>query len=156
MENEFKCATHPHELLMMNLSFFHLLLPLAALASGYFTVLLSLALFASTCTLLWIAKKAKIHCCTSSEDTPLVKAHWQKAWDRCVLLLIGYAIALSILGLGWLIASTQTDPNMGDIFLVIFSWIATIPLMFFVFALFVFSTVSSARARRGEYPKVKA
>ncbi len=155
MENEYKCATHPHELLMMNLSFFHLLLPLAALATGYIAPILSLALIASIGTLLWIAKKAKIHCCTASKDTPLVKAHWKKAWDRSKLLFIGYAISVSILGLGWFFATSQSDPNMEDILLVVFSWIAIIPLVFIVFALFVFSTVSSARAKRGEFPKVK-
>jgi len=156
MENEYKCATHPHELLMMNLSFFHLLFPLAALASGYIAPLLSLSLIASIATLLWIAKKAKIHCCTASKDTPLVKAHWQKAWDRSKLLLIGYAVSASILGLGWFLATSQTDPNMEGILLAVFSWLAVIPLVFIVFALFVLSTVSSARAKRGEFPKTKS
>ena len=156
MEKEYKCATYPHELLMMNLSFFHLLLPLAALSSGYITLLLSIGLIASIATLLWIAKKAKIHCCKASKDTPLVKAHWQRAWGRSKLLLLGYAISAVIMLLGWFIASSQSDENMYGIILVVFSWIAAIPLILIVFAVFVLATVSLARAKRGEFPKKSA
>ncbi len=156
MENENKCAAYPHEFLMMDLSFFHLLLPLVALSSGYIILVLAIAFILSIGALLWILKKASFHCCEASTDTPLVKAHWRRAWDRSKLLLLGYAISAGIMLLGWFVASSQSDPNMGSIILAVFSWIAAIPLVLIVFALFVLSTVSVARAKRGEFPKKSA
>jgi len=156
MDAENKRAAYPHEFLMTNLSVFHLLIPLVALSSDYINIILAVSLGCSILTLLWIVKKAKITCCASSKDSALVKAHWQQAWKRSKLLLIGYAISASILLLGWFIASSQADPNMVDIMFAVFSWIAAIPLVLIVFGLFVLSTVSSARAKQGEFPKKSA
>jgi len=156
MEKEDKRAAYPHEFLMMNLSIFHLLIPLVALSSDYINTILIASLTGSILTLLWIVKKARLTCCAASKDSALVKAHWQQAWKRSQFLLIGYAISASILLLGWLFASSQSDPNMFSILLAVFSWIAAIPLIFIIFGLFVLSTVSSARAKRGEFPKKSA
>ena len=156
MEYENKCAAYPHEFLMTNLSVFHLLIPLVALSSDYIKLILIGSFIGSALTLLWIVKKARVTCCKASKDTTLVKAHWQEAWKRSQFLLIGYAISATILGLGWLVASSQADANMSDILLAISSWIAVIPLVFIIFGLFVLSTVSSARAKRGEFPRKSA
>jgi len=156
MEYENKCAAYPHEFLMMNLSVFHLLIPLVALSSDYIKIILVASLGGSILTLLWIVKKARITCCEASQDTALVQAHWQQAWKRSQFLLIGYAISASILLLGWLLASSQSDPNMFGILLAIASWIAVIPLVFIIFGLFVLSTASSVRAKRGEFPRKSA
>ncbi|NOQ94776.1 MAG: hypothetical protein GQ547_09115 [Methylophaga sp.] len=156
MEKEDRCAAYPHEFLMMNLSVFHLLVPLVALSSDYIKGILIASLSGSILTLLWIVKKARVTCCKASTERPLVKAHWQQAWKRSQFLLIGYAISASILLIGWFFASSQSDPNMFDILLAVFSWIAAIPLIFIIFGLFVLSTVSSARAKRGEFPKKSA
>ena len=156
MEYENQCAAYPHEFLMTNLSVFHLLIPLVALSSDYINIILAASLGGSILALLWIVKKARVTCCEASKDTSLIKAHWQEAWKRSQFLLIGYAISAAILGLGWLVASSQLDPNMYSILLAVFSWIAAIPLVFIVFGLFVLSSVSSARAKRGEFPKKSA
>jgi len=156
MEKEDRCAAYPHEFLMMNLSVFHLLVPLAALSSDYINIILMGSLTGSILTLLWIVKKARVTCCKASTERPLVKAHWQQAWKRSQFLLIGYAISASIMLVGWFLASSQSDPNMFGILLGVFSWIAAIPLILIVFGLFVLSTVSSARAKRGELPRKSA
>lgn len=156
MEYENQCAAYPHEFLMTNLSVFHLLIPLVALSSDYINIILAASLGGSILALLWIVKKARVTCCAASKDTSLIKAHWQEAWKRSQFLLIGYAISAGILLLGWFIASSQTDPNMSGILFAVFSWIAAVPLVLIVFGLFVLSTVSSARAKRGEFPKESA
>ncbi|NQY26438.1 MAG: hypothetical protein HRT92_04595 [Piscirickettsiaceae bacterium] len=156
METENKCAAYPHEFLMTNLSVFHLLVPFVALSSNYTTIILVISFGASILSLLWIVKKARITCCTSSKDSPLIKAHWQQAWKRSKLLLIGYAISVGVLLVGWFIASSQADPNMFDILLAVFSWLAVIPLVFIVFGLFVLSTASSTRAKQGQFPRKSA
>ncbi len=156
MATEYKCAAYPHEFLMTNLSVFHLLMPFVALSSDYTNIILAVSLAASILSLLWIVKKARITCCDSSQDSSLIKAHWQQAWKRSKFLLIGYAISAGVLSIGWFIASSQSDPNMNDILLAVFSWLAAIPLVFIVFGLFVLSTASSTRAKRGEFPKKSA
>ena len=44
MKDEKRRAGNAHEMVMLNLAMFHLLLPVAALSSGYVSILLSLAL----------------------------------------------------------------------------------------------------------------
>jgi len=156
MESENKCAAYPHEFLMTNLSVFHLLIPFVALSSDYTNIILAVSFGVSILSLLWIVKKARITCCASSKDSALIKAHWQQAWKRSKLLLVGYAISAGILLIGWFIASSQPDPNMFGILLAVFSWLAVIPLVFIVFGLFVLSTVSSTRAKQGLFPRKSA
>ena len=55
MEDERSRAAAAHELLMMNLSIFHLLLPVVALSSGHIGVLLTISLIGSMVVILWIA-----------------------------------------------------------------------------------------------------
>jgi len=148
MKSEQARASFSHELVMMNLAIFHLLLPAAALSSGYVSILLSLALIASAVIIFWVARKALY-----GNDTALVKAHWQLAWKRCRLLLIGYALATVIMLLGWLLASIQLDQNMFTIMLVVFSRIAAVPIVLIVLALFVMETTALSQARQRIIPE---
>jgi len=147
-----KRATHPHEILMMNLSVFHLLLPVAALSSGYISTILTLALIGSLLTLSFIAKKSR-SCAADPTESALVQAHWQQAWKRSKLLLVGYAISIAIMLIGWGLGSLQSDPKRLGILLVVVSRIAVVPTVLIVFALFVLSTFSVARAKQDEFPK---
>ncbi len=147
MDNDNKRATQPHEVLMMNLSVFHLLLPVAALSSGAITIILTIALIGSILTTAWIAMKTR-----APNASPLIQAHWQHAWKRSKLLLIGYAISAGIMLLGWALSALQSDPNMDGILLVVFSRIAAVPTILIVFILFVLSTTSVARAKQGKFP----
>ncbi|PHS25760.1 MAG: hypothetical protein COA83_04930 [Methylophaga sp.] len=147
MKSETKRAATAHELLMMNLSLFHLLVPVAILSSGHIALFLTLALIASMVIIIWIARKAK-----QSHNSELVQAHWQLAWRRCRLLLIGYAISAVIMLLGWGLGVMQIDPKMYGILLVVFSRIAAVPTILVVLILFVLSTSSLSQARHGELP----
>ncbi len=148
MKNETKRAATAHEILMMNLSFFHLFVPIAILSSGHIALLISLALICSAVIIIWIARKAK-----QESDSELVNAHWQLAWRRCRLLLIGYVISAGIMMLGWGLGSMQNDTQMQGILLVVFSRIAAVPLVLIVLILFVLSTSSLSQARQGQFPK---
>ena len=136
-----------HERVMMNLAIFNLLLPAAALSSGYVSLFLTISLIGSAVMIFLIARKARI-----STDTPLIHEHWCLAWKRCRLLLLSYAVATVIMMIGLLIASMQTDQNMFSIMLVVFTRIAAVPVVLMVLALFVMSTTSLSRARLGEFP----
>ena len=147
MKNETKRAAAAHELLMMNLSFFHLLVPVAILSSGHIALFLTLALIGSAVIIIWIARKAN-----QASDSELVQTHWQLAWRRCRLLLIGYAASTGIMLLGWGLGAMQSDPKMLGILLVVFSRIAVVPTVLIVLILFVLSTSSLSQARQGEKP----
>ncbi len=148
MKDERARAGAAHELLMMNLAVFHLLLPVVALSSGHVSVLLTLSLTGSAVMIFWIAIKAR-----RAEYSQLVHVHWQLAWYRCRLLLVSYAVSAGIMFLGWLLASSQPDQNMHHIMLVVFSRIAAVPIVLMVLALFVMSTTALSQARQGELPK---
>jgi len=147
MKNEKSRAGFAHETVMMNLAIFHLLMPVAALSSGYVSILLSLALISSAIMIFWVARKAR-----QVDDSDLVTAHWQLAWKRCRLLLIAYAVSTVIMLLGLLLASLQADHNMFTIMLVVFSRIAAVPIVLVVLALFVMETTALSQARQGIIP----
>ncbi len=147
MKSETKRAAAAHELLMMNLSFFHLLVPVAILSSGHIALFLTLALISSVVIIIWIAMKAK-----QDNDSELVQAHWKLAWRRCRLLLVGYAASAGIMFLAWGLGAMQTDPKMSGILLVVFSRIAVVPTIVIVLILFVLSTSALSQARQGELP----
>lgn len=136
-----------HERVMMNLAIFNLLLPAAALSSGYVSLFLTISLIGSAVMIFLIARKAR-----TSTDIALIHEHWCLAWKRCRLLLLSYAVATVIMMIGLLIASMQTDQNMFSIMLVVFTRIAAVPVVLMVLALFVMSTTSLSRARLGEFP----
>jgi len=45
----------------------------------------------------------------NDDDKPeFVSAYWKMAWKRRRYLLISYMVSVSVIGLGWLMTSTQT------------------------------------------------
>lgn len=148
MKDEKRRAGYAHEMVMMNLAMFHLLLPVAALSSGYVSILLSLALIGSAVMIFWTGYKVR-----SKDDVAFVQAHWKLAWKRYQLLLITYAISTVVMLIGWILASLQVDHNMFAIMLVVFSRIAAVPIVLMVLALFVMETTSLAQAKQGLLPK---
>jgi len=95
MKDEIGRAGSAHEMVMMNLAIFHLLLPVAALSSGYVSILLSLALIGSAVMIFWGAYKVR-----RTVDVEFVQAHWKLAWKRYQFLLIAYAVSTVIMLLG--------------------------------------------------------
>lgn len=143
-----KKASAAHEILMMNLAIFHLLLPVAALSSGYLAVLLTISFFGSLLTMFYINHRAR-----KNEADEFVHLNWKLAWKRCRLLLISYAIAALIMALGLLLAFIQPDHGMYTIILVVFSRIAAVPIVLMVLALFVMATTDLSQARQGVMAK---
>jgi hypothetical protein len=148
MRDEKHRAGYAHEMVMMNLAIFHLLLPVAALSSGYISMLLSLALLGSAVMIFWGAYKVR-----TINDVGFVLAHWKLAWKRYQLLLIAYAVSTVIMLLGWILATLQVDHNMFTIILIVFSRIAAVPIVLMVLALFVMETTSLTQAKQGLLPK---
>jgi len=147
MKSDKSRAGFAHEMVMMNLAIFHLLLPVAALSSGYISTFLSLALIGSAVMIFLVARKAH-----QENELELVIVHRKLAWKRCRLLLIAYAVSTVIMLIGWLLATIQVDQNMFSIMLVVFSRIAAVPIVLAVLILLVMETTALSQARQGIIP----
>lgn len=143
-------ARFPHELLMMNLAAFHLLLAPAAIALGIgFWGLLLTPLF-SGMVLLYIYLRGK----RAERSGPwLVMAHWKLAWRRSLLLIISYGVSAVIIGGGMLIASGVADHGMRNIIDTIATRIGVMPTVIMVLACFVLSNSGLDFANKGEVPE---
>lgn len=147
MNQQSRAASSAHEWVMMNLAIFHLLLPVAALSSGYLSLLLTISLIGSAVMIAVNARQAY-----QQNDNEVVHAHRMLAWKRCRLLLMSYAIATGIMLLGWLLSASQPDANMQTIMLVVFSRIAAVPVVLMVLTLLVMETTSLSQARQDQMP----
>ena len=147
----------PHELSMINLMFFNLLL-------GAGTVVLfltkaeivksignwgvALPLLASLSVIAFIHLKAQ----RAVQHEPwFVAAHWRLAMKRSRLLLIAYSVTGLFIAGGFLIAS-GADKNMQDIVITIASRIGAVPTLLTVMVSFVLESGSIYQAGRGEVP----
>jgi hypothetical protein len=153
-----KKAKTPHELSMLNLMFFHLLL-----GAGMVVLLLTradiiqsvgnagffLPLVASLSVITFIHLRAH----RAREHEPwFVAAHWQLAMKRSRLLLIAYAITGLIIGGGVLIASGIDKKSMQDIVMTIATRIGAVPTLLMVMVSFVLESGAIYQAGRGEVP----
>lgn len=147
----------PHEISMINLMFFNLLL-----GAGTVVLLLTeaeivrdvghwgfaLPLLASLSVIAFIHLKAQ----RAAQHEPwFVAAHWRLAMKRSRLLLIAYAVTGAIVAGGILIAS-GADQNMQDIVITIASRIGAVPSLLIVMVSFVLESGSIYQAGRGEVP----
>jgi len=142
-----KQALFGHQLVMTNISLFHLLIPILAFSTDYIKEILLFSLMVSLLFSTVIAKGAK-----SNEETDFVLAHWKMAWKRSRYLLVSYVVSVSVMGLGWLLTSSQTDPQMQKILMTTFIPMAVVPTLVTVIVVLVLQTVTISRAKQGLEP----
>jgi len=141
-----KQAKTPHDIFMLNLAGFHLLMAPAAIVLniGYLGFLIPLALSLCIIALLWIRATSM------GEEVPwFVRMHWRLAASRTPILLVGYLISGGIIGLA-LMATTGSDK--GAIMLVAISRVAIVPVLLAVMACFVLESSGIYQAQRFEVP----
>lgn len=147
-EGERNKAKNPHELFILNLIGFHLLLAPAAIAFkiGAWALLLPPILSSGVMSfILWRARRAE------AGDPWFVMAHWKIALRRCRLLLIGYAITGTILLLAFLL-SLGMEGRMKEIMFTALTRIGVMPTVILVFVAFVLESNALFQAVRGEVP----
>jgi uncharacterized membrane protein (DUF485 family) len=142
-DTDIKSAAKAHERVMINLACFHLVIPVAALTTGYIKPLLLCAFFGAILMLISQFVASKNH------YAEWVKEHWHAAWLRSRLLLVCYTCSVFILVIGYLVGSFQTDPKMAAIFLIVFMRIAAVPILLGVLVLFVLETSALSQAKQG-------
>jgi len=147
-ETERNRAKNPHELFIINLIAFHLLLAPAAIALGIGTWALLLPVTFSLMVMAFIYIRTQR---AVSGEPWFVMAHWQIALRRCRLLLIGYGVTGGILLLAWLLGLGM-QPNMRDIMFTALTRIGVMPTVILVFVAFVLESNALFLAARGEVP----
>jgi len=150
-------AKTPHEISMFNLMFFNLLMGAGTVVMALIGVEFmekighwgfALPLTASLAVIAFIHIRAS----RALEHEPwFVALHWQLAMRRSRLLLIGYAITITIIG-GALLVASGADKNMQDIIVTIASRIGAVPTLLLVMVSFVLESGSIYQAGRGEAP----
>jgi hypothetical protein len=152
-------AKTPHEISMLNLAFFNLLL-----GAGTVVLLLThtvflralggmgflLPLVASLSVILFLHVQA--HRARRWEPW-FVAAHWQIAMHRSRLLLIAYTVTGLIVAAGVLIASGIDKRTMREIVETIATRLGAVPTLLMVLACFVLESGSLYQAGRGEVPE---
>jgi len=140
-------AKVPHNLFMLNLALFHLLMTPAIIAAGVgeLGILLPLALSLMVMAYTWRRANA-------GGDPPFVCAHWQLALRHYRLLLIAYALTAVLLLLGWLLTLGSADANMRDILQTVLLRIAVMPVVLMVMVNFYLESSAIFQATNGEVP----
>jgi len=142
-------ARAPHELLMINLAAFHLMLAPAAIAMGIGVWGLLLTPFFSGLVILYIYLRGKR---AERSDPWFVMVHWKLAWRRCRLLLIGYAVSAVFIGGGVMLAMGSKEKTMRDIIVTIATRIGVMPTVVIVLVSFVLANMALEQVNKGEVP----
>jgi hypothetical protein len=142
-------ARAPHELLMINLAAFHLLLAPASIALDIGAWGLALPPLFSSLVIAYIYLRSH----RAAAATPwFALMHWRLAWRRCRLLLLGYAASALIIGGGSLLALSAQKQSMREIIFTIATRVGVMPTIVMVLVLFVLANSGLELAGKGEVP----
>jgi hypothetical protein len=152
-------AKSPHELAMVNLLLFNLLMLIALLAGSFLQkgsaladyklvgvlvpLLLSLGVVAYS-----FVRASK----TAKGGHWFVAAHWRLATGRYKILLVAYAVGAGLIGLGWLLSLAQKTHGMQELMFVALQRVAIAPILISLMVLIMLESGSLYQAGRGEVP----
>jgi membrane-associated HD superfamily phosphohydrolase len=140
-------ARAPHELLMINLAAFHLLLAPASIALDIGAWGLALPPLFSSLVITYIYLRSH------RAATPwFALMHWRLAWRRCRLQLMGYSASALIIGGGSLLALSAQKQSMREIIFTIATRVGVMPTIVMVLVLFVLANSGLEMAGKGEVP----
>lgn len=143
-----KNAGHPHELLLINLIFNHVLVFIGTMGLVSLYPLLPLVVPAISISILgYIFYRAKR---AQTCDTPFVNAHWQICAQRSrkfIYMLLGASILLL---LGWLGYSFL---GMAKVKVLALFAVAILPVMITILVLVVLESDAMNHARKGTLPE---
>ena len=140
-----KRARQPHELIMLNLAIFHLLLAVGLIALEIGPLGMLIPVFFSTLVFGYIYWQGGQF---DPVDEWFVMVNWRLALLRGRLLFIGYGLSGLIIGLAYLLAQGQK----AEIFHTIFTRIGVMPTVILVFVTLVLESSSLEQISRGKVP----
>jgi hypothetical protein len=158
-EADRRLAKSPHELAMVNLLLFNLLMLIALLGGSFVeadsplapykgvgvSVRLGISLALIGYSLLRPGRAAR-------DAHWFVAAHWRLAAGRYKILLIAYLAGTGLIGLGWLLAHTQDKPAMQDMMFIALQRVAIAPMLITLMVIIMLESGSIYQAQRGEVP----
>lgn len=142
-----KRARWAHDLFVLNIFFFHLLLTPATMVLdiGRAGMLIPLLLSGMVIGTIWYRSR--------HAKTWFVAAHWRLAFSRCKLLMIGYAMSFAIFLLAELLTMGMKDANMAEIMLTVITRIAIMPTLILAMVTVVMEASAGGLASKGEVPE---
>jgi hypothetical protein len=143
-------AKQPHELFMVNLAVFHLLLaPISFMVIGDITSLLVPLIF-SCAVIVYIYLRSKK---AERSGSWYEMVHGKLAFRRGTLLLMAYAATAVIIAGGWLLGMSSDEVAMQNILLTISTRIGLMPTFIMVVITFVMEANAVHQAGIGEVPE---
>jgi len=146
-------AKSPHELFMLNLAAFHLLLAPAAIVLKIGVTGFLLPLFASLGVMIFTYFRAHR---AERRDNWFVAAHWKLAVRRNRILLAAYAFSGALLGIGLAVAAGADKKTTQDIITTVFARLGVVPVLLSVMVCFALESGAIYQATRGEVPDFMA
>lgn len=145
-EVQIKQATTPHNLMIIMLFAFNLLMVPAVITLHMGMPGLLLPLFSSSAILYFIYWRSK------KISNEFVAAHWQLAVKNGRWLLLGYAISAVLILLAWLVSLTAHEPGMKQILWTALTRIALLPTLIAVMVTAVMEASAISQATKREAP----
>ncbi|WP_295607741.1 hypothetical protein [uncultured Lamprocystis sp.] len=152
-------AKSPHEVAMVNLVLFNLLMLIALLGGSFVESDSSLAPYkilgvaVPLCISLAIVAYTWVRARRAARDGPwFLAAHWRLAGIRYRILLIAYLVGTGLIGLGWLLAHAQKSAGMQDLMFIALQRVAIAPMLITLMVLVMLESGAIYQAQRGEVP----
>ena len=145
-DSEKKRARGAHDLFVLNILFFHLLLTPATIVMGVGQIGLLLPLTLSGLVIAFIYYRSR------KDPSWFVEAHWRLSFNRCKLLMMGYAGSLLVFGIGWLITLGMDQESMRNIMFTVFTRIAIMPTLILAMVSTVLEASATSLVSKGEVP----
>jgi hypothetical protein len=146
-DSEKKSARWAHDLFVLNIFFFHLLLTPATMVLDIGRAGMLIPLVLSGMVIGFIGYRSR------SEKRWFVAAHWRLAFNRCKLLMWGYAASMAIFFLAELLTMGMKDPHMANIMITVVTRIAVMPTLIIAMVTVVMEASAGGLASRGEVPE---
>lgn len=158
-ESTRRLAKTPHELAMVNLLLFNLLMLIALLAGSFLPQGSPLADYKLVGVLVPLAISLGIVAYSFRRAASLTASgpwfaaiHWRLATGRYKILLIAYAAGIGLIGLGWLLSLLQRTPGMQQLMFVALERVAVAPILVSLMVLIMLESGALYQAGRGEVP----
>jgi hypothetical protein len=150
-------AKSPHELAMVNLLLFNLLLLISLLAGSFLPRDSALAHYKALGIIIPLGISLAIVAYTFTRAGGavgpwFVAAHWRLATDRYKILLLSYVVGAALIGLGWLLSLTQAVRGMQELMFIALQRVAIAPILIALMVLIMLESGSIYQAGRGEVP----
>jgi membrane-associated HD superfamily phosphohydrolase len=144
---EVRQAQSPHNLFIIGLFTFDLLMTPAVIAMKIGMMGLFIPLVCSGTLMIYIYLRSR-----KVTGSWFVDTHWKLAFQRALLLLMGYGISAALILVAWLISLLSHDPNMQRILLTALTRIALMPTLILVLITSVMEFGAYSQAGKREMP----